>query len=150
MFPFYYSVINKRGGFFQVHPKEAAGFNFVESSIRLSYAYIRWPNLSKAKKMYTTPTNGHKIAKFRVYIRQLMRTLDLVSQSIYQNNYTFSAWQLVFITGKGFLKIWWGLIYWSTDCSAVKPKSRKHEGKSILHRNWNCIFHDSYPSHVAF
>lgn len=50
VFPFYYSVINKRGVFFQVHPKEAAGFNFVESSIRLSYAYKRWPNLSKAKK----------------------------------------------------------------------------------------------------
>lgn len=27
--------------------------------------------------MYTTPTNGHKIAKFRVYMRQLMRILDL-------------------------------------------------------------------------
>lgn len=50
LFPFYYSVINKRVFFFLVHPKEAAGFNFVESSIRLSYAYKRWPNLSKAKK----------------------------------------------------------------------------------------------------
>lgn len=54
VFPFYYSVINKRVFFFLDHPKEAAGFNFVESSIRLSYAYKRWPNLSKAKKKKST------------------------------------------------------------------------------------------------
>lgn len=149
VFPFYYSVINKRGFFFLVHPKETAGFNFVESSIRLSYAYKRWPNLSKAKKMYTTPTNGHKIAKFWIYISPInenswFRCRVQLCHNHFTKTITLFVWQLGFITCKEFLKIWQGLIYWSTDCSAVKRAESKRV-KAFYTRIETAVLHNGYP-----